>query len=141
MSTPKTDENRQPPLADATGSVFVRMFKPQFARMVESGTKCQTVRPTPKRMPKRGDRISLREWTGKPYRSKQRVLREATVDWVQSVRIRTTRIDLDGLPMSAHQADNFAKADGFLGANDFIGWFNFTHGLPFDGIVIYWQNK
>lgn len=43
---------------------FVRMFKPQFAPMVENGTKLQTVRPRPKRMPKEGDAISLRCWTG-----------------------------------------------------------------------------
>lgn len=48
---------------------YVRMFKPQFAPLVESGKKLQTVRPTPKRMPKPGDKISLREWTGLPYRS------------------------------------------------------------------------
>lgn len=49
---------------------FVRMFKPHFALLVESGAKAQTVRPTPKRMPKPGDRISLRCWSGAPYRSK-----------------------------------------------------------------------
>ena len=44
--------------------MIVKLFKPQFSPLVESGLKLQTVRPTPKRMPKPGDRISLREWTG-----------------------------------------------------------------------------
>lgn len=119
-------------------SAFVRMFNPQFARLVESGLKRQTVRSTPKRMPKCGDVISLREWCGKPYRSKQRVLKEILVDRVQSIRITTGRIELDGQPLSGHEADSFAKADGFIGKNDLIGWFNCMYGLPFLGIVIYW---
>ena len=41
-------------------SSFVRMFKPQFAGLVERGENLQTVRPIPKRMPKPGDKISLR---------------------------------------------------------------------------------
>lgn len=34
---------------------FVRLFHPRFAGLVESGAKLQTVRPSPKRMPKPGD--------------------------------------------------------------------------------------
>jgi len=41
--------------------MIVRLFKPQFAPKVASGEKRQTVRPTPKRIPYLGDRISLRE--------------------------------------------------------------------------------
>ena len=55
----------------------VRTFKPQFAPLVKAGTKRQTIRPMPKRerdIPKEGDLESWREWTGKPYRSKQREL-------------------------------------------------------------------
>ena len=118
---------------------FVRLFQPAFAPLVESGAKCQTVRPVPKRMPQRGDHISLRAWTGKPYRSKQRILREATVDRVQRIRVAATRIELDGQVLSFPETTAFAKADGFLGTNDLIGWFNFTHGLPFEGICIFWK--
>lgn len=120
---------------------FVRMFKPQFAALVESGAKCQTVRPTPKRMPKPGDKISLRAWTGKPYRSKQRVLRESlltkvqTIDitaegwvWLNDMRIKTRR-----------DFESFAKADGFDSPEAMLAWFRETHGLPFAGIVIYWE--
>lgn len=119
---------------------FVRMFKPQFAELVESGEKVQTVRPTPKRIPKAGDKISLRAWTGKPYRSKQRVLRESTITKVEHVEIRATEMYLGGRWIPFEHMHAFARADGFTGANDMIGWFNFTHGLPFRGVVIYWQN-
>lgn len=118
---------------------FVRMFKPEFASKVLSGEKCQTVRPTPKRMPKRDDRISLRCWKGKPYRSKQRILREAIIDWVQPIRITEHGITLDSQMLSEHQEWTFAKDDGFNTPQDMIEWFSFTHGLPFTGIVIYWK--
>jgi hypothetical protein len=64
------------------------MFKPQFADLVEAGTKLQTVRPVPSRLPGPGDTISLRTWTGKPYRSKMRLLREARIKEVVSVEIQ-----------------------------------------------------
>ena len=116
---------------------FVRMFKPQFASLVEAGTKLQTVRPTPKRMPQAGDRISLRAWTGKPYRSKQRVLLEAVITKVQPVEITETGIAVSSY---AEPYDDFARADGFKDFFALADWFNATHGLPFEGIVIHWSN-
>ena len=41
----------------------VRMFKPQFAPLVKAGTKRQTIRPVPKRLPQPGYLESWREWT------------------------------------------------------------------------------
>jgi hypothetical protein len=140
VETPPVNEKRGGCSTAPICSTFVRMFKPQFAPLVISGQKCQTIRPTPKRIPKRGDKISLRMWTGKPYRSKQRVLRDAVVDWVQPARIFPSVIELDGQPLSEHQMWAFAKADGFNTPQDMIEWFAFTHGLPFEGIVIYWSN-
>jgi hypothetical protein len=73
--------------AQAPAARFVRMFKPRFARLVETGEKLQTIRPMPKRLPEIGDHLSLREWTGKPYRSKQRTLCEAIVIHVARITI------------------------------------------------------
>lgn len=125
-----------------SASSFVRMFKPQFAGLVERGEKTQTVRPTPKRMPRPGDRISLRCWTGKPYRSKQRVLMESTITRVETIRISAAGIMLlgGGLLASRTMDDEFARADGFDHFPEMADWFQQTHGLPFDGIVIHWQN-
>jgi len=124
---------------------FVRMFKPQFAEMVERGEKLQTVRPTPKRMPKPGDKISLRTWTGKPYRSKQRVLRDAVVSKVETIKIEGDtlewQITVDGHVLCPIMWSAFARADGFPCTTDFVWWFIRNHGLPFEGIVIHWQNK
>ena len=119
---------------------FVRLFKPRFAALVEAGTKTQTVRPTPARMPQAGDKLSLRTWTGKPYRSKQRVLREATVLQVVQVRIDGADMWFDGRRASEAKQEAFAVADGFAGAHEMRGWFEHEHGLPFEGVVILWRN-
>ena len=126
--------------ASRGSTLFVRMVKPQFATLVLSGEKTQTVRPTPKRMMLPGDTISLRMWTGKPYRSKQRILREATVLGTDTVRVHDTGIMLHGEHLPLAKAWCFAKADGFNTLQDMLEWFNVTHGLPFEGIVIYWSN-
>ena len=119
-------------------SSHVRMFKPQFAVLVESGAKCQTVRPVPRRMPKIGDTISLRAWTGKPYRSKQRVLRVAKVTAIETVEIWSDQFVIGGqAPTVAGELD-FAKADGFENPKQMIDWFEAEHGLPFSGVVIKW---
>jgi hypothetical protein len=118
----------------------VRMFKPQFAPLVLSGEKCQTIRPNPKRMPKAGDKISLRMWTGKPYRSKQRVLRESIISEVLPMKICGLAIMVNKCVLLGGEEWAFAKADGFNTPMDLIEWFNVTHGLPFEGVVIKWHN-
>ena len=117
------------------------MFKPQFAGLVECGEKLQTVRPVPKRMPKPGDKISLRTWTEKPYRSKQRVLMDSTITKVESVKfMRLHRVQFaDGI-LSCEDEWAFAKADGFESPAAMFEWFEANHGLPFEGIVIHWHN-
>lgn len=93
-------------------------------------------------MPKPGDRISLRCWTDKPYRSKQRVLREATVESVAAIRICESSmwIGNEGWNFNTPEADSFAVADGFRDFADLQQWFRDTHGLPFEGVLIRWTN-
>lgn len=120
---------------------FVRMFKPQFAPMVEAGTKLQTVRPTPKRLPKAGDKISLRTWTDKPYRSKQRVLMETTISDVRTFELRADySMHVDGRELTSAERAAFALADGFGSPTELYNWFEAAHGLPFVGVVIHWHN-
>ena len=121
---------------------FVRMFKPQFAPLVEAGIKLQTVRPTPKRMPRPGDRISLRCWLGKPYRSKQRTLRVAEVSKVESIRIADSGISIyDGKGIGyVADPESFAKLDGFGSWPEMKEWFAKEHSMPFVGVVIHWHN-
>lgn len=117
------------------------MFQPRFAELVESGQKTQTVRPWPKRMPKSGDRISCRAWTGKPYRSKQRVLCEAIISAVNVVEIDHRSLIIDSQPVEKVRGRlQFALRDGFACYAELCDWFESTHGLPFHGIVIRWTN-
>lgn len=117
------------------------MFKPQFAGKVRTGSKLQTIRPVPKRMPKPGDKISLRAWSGKPYRSKQEVLREAIIEEILPVEITDDGPILDGIELWGLEIRLFAENDGFDTWEDMCEWFRTTHGLPFAGIFISWQNS
>jgi hypothetical protein len=122
------------------------MFKPQFAPAVESGTKAQTVRPTPKRMPRPGDLISLRTWTGRPYHSPQRILREEIISDVAPITINPYSLTIGaeylGIdPLGYNARYDFARADGFSCWEEMRDWFETEHGLPFDGIVIFWSVK
>ena len=123
----------------------VRMFKPQFAPLVKSGAKRQTIRPTPKRMPKVGDMESWREWTSKPYRSPQVELAQVEITNVETITIDETADSfylnlphrpLRGAFMNSSEWKAFAKADGFECILELIQWFKKTHDLPFSGIVI-----
>lgn len=117
---------------------FVMMIKPQFAELVESGMMLQTVLPTPKRIPVLGEIISLRTWTGRPNRSKQRVLRDAVVACVQFITITEKQIWF-GICVSSNK-NAFAKASGFGDWKAMREWFRENHGMPFEGIVIHWRN-
>ena len=122
---------------------FVRMFQPRFAPAVKRGLKRQTVRKRPKVMPRAGDIIDCREWTGKPYRSKQRKLCEGRITRVADIRIEARRkcpdIRIEGRWLNVAEMEAFANADGFAAAAEMGRWFDDVHGLPFEGIVIYWE--
>lgn len=135
----KLTTSRRPPAAGSARR-FVRMFQPRFAEKVESGLKRQTVRCEPKRKPRAGDLLSARAWLGKPYRSKQRILREVVISEVAEVEIFGDSLWIDGVRCTAQEREDFAHADGFDGYKDMTDWIRKVHSLPFDGIVIYWQN-
>lgn len=119
--------------------VRVYMFQPRFAPLVEDGVKGQTVRPRRRHPTRVGDRLSLREWTGRPYASKQRSLRETCCRRMARVTFARNRgVWLDGQRLSAAEIETFARLDGFQEAAEMFGWFVATHGLPFRGEVTYW---
>lgn len=116
------------------------MFKCQFAAKVKSGEKRQTVRPIPKRIPVIGQHESWREWTGLPYRSKQRELAQVEITGVREITITQRQIVIVTRSLSDQEEWAFAKADGFNTPKDLYEWFNFTHRLPFTGILILAQD-
>ena len=119
----------------------VIMFKPQFAELVRTGAKLQTVRPVRKHPVKVGDALTMRAWVGRPYWSKQRHLRFDTCR-------KTYGIDIDAhgllwlnggtVLLSAESHERFARTDGFKNHAEMTAWFKETHGLPFKGVVISW---
>ena len=107
--------------------------------MVEDGTKRQTIRPFPSRIPVAGDLISCRAWTGKPYRSPQRVLRVSPILNVYRIKLGLNFVECAGQRVS--DLDLFAKNDGFQGWADMRSWFIQNHdmvGSFFLGILIIW---
>jgi hypothetical protein len=94
-------------------------------------------------MPKAGEIISLREWAGKPYRSKQRELGMSAVTRVEEITLRDTGRELlatlGGESLSPEELNAFARNDGFNGAIEMFDWLQAQHGLPFTGIVIHWK--
>lgn len=115
-------------------------FQARFAPLVESGEKTQTIRAFRKdgRDPKPGDTLYL--FTG--MRTKAcRKLGEATCADALPIEILTGRcIVLHGGPLAPGYADALAILDGFGSAGEMMDWFEKTHGLPFEGLLIRWDN-
>ena len=120
----------------------VIMFQDKFAPKVRDGSKCQTIRKAARC--KAGDTLSLRRWTGKPYRSKQEILREVVCESAEPVLIlrplgeETAAVGFNVI--RGADADAFARADGFADFGEMVKWFEDTHGLPFNGWLIKWSN-
>ncbi len=129
----------------------VRTFKPQFAPLVAAGTKRQTIRPMPKRLPKAGDQESWREWTGRPYNRAQRELAQVVLMDVEVIRIHrdgietcpgTLRVCFFGewTPARRLWLETVAKLDGFKNWEQMRDWFRAEYELPFEGILITAKN-
>lgn len=138
---------------------WVKTFMPVMAPQVEARTKTNTIRPWPKReqdIPRAGQRISCREWTGRPYNSKQRILCEGRITEVLQIRIRLGCISLLSIHYSHRRAMRpryrivssmydiytqrlFAKKDGFERLRDFRAWFLKNGATEFRGVFIKWE--
>ncbi len=122
---------------------FVRTFKPQFAPAVRAGTKRQTIRPWPKRVPLPGDIIDCRMWTGRPYNSPQEKLGDHEITEARGCTIYGDYVKVfyrDGFEclMDDSKLNEFAAADGFPDWDTMRNWFSNEHGLPFPGVLIKW---
>lgn len=117
------------------------LFQPRFAELVKAGTKVQTIRPVRKRRIPEGDILSLRRWSGAPYRSKQIVLREARLLAVLPVRMALSWIEFNTMRLKLSEEHTFAMADGFSGIQEMLSWFDVNHGLPFTGELIVWTRN
>lgn len=135
-------DDERPPKKENPPRQWVYLFKPQFTRPVFTGVKCRTIRPerADGLRPKVGDRVSLRQWSGKPYASKQSALRESTIVRVSSVQIKKCGdVIVDGETLIHEQLTAFAHLDGFLTRGFMLEFFEKEHGLPFKGVLIEWE--
>ena len=106
----------------------VYMFRRRFRKPIVAGVKDQTLRAPRKRKTKVGDLISIREWTGKPYRSTQRRYAWGRCVYSGSALIHVypgagVHVSLDGRVLRPAEVERFARRDGFEGAADFALWY------------------
>lgn len=120
-------------------------FQKQFAALVESGEKRQTIRAYRKdgRDPKVGQTLYL--YTG--LRTKQcRKLGEAQCLLANGISIGSNGgmiwypPNIKGVHMGDVKRRRIARLDGFGSYVEMIEWFDKTHGLPFEGQLIRWGN-
>jgi len=103
-----------------------------FRESILSGRKVHTIRATAGNK-KTGDTVSLRQWEGKPYASKQ-------VEFAQC-EIKITPIVITPLILQM-DLERIADFDGFDHTKDFIDWFTGgkTDQLHFEGVCIWFRN-
>jgi hypothetical protein len=114
-------------------------FSPQFASLVESGAKTQTIRAPRKRPIAVGERVYL--YTG-PYRAgERRKIGEGLVVAVDPIRIEATgKVYLAGVLLDLDARMRFARADGFESYTAFLDWFVGADRVEaFDGSLIRWR--
>lgn len=111
-------------------------FKPQFAELVASGVKCQTIRQT--KRAKKGDRLQL--YTGQRTKASRKLVDPDPVcTVVDYVGIRPDYLTLGNTALHAGDADDFARRDGFSDYDAMVVWFAKTYGSPyFQGYVHVW---
>lgn len=121
-------------------------FSAQFADLVESGKKTQTIRAPRVRPIHVGDRVYL--WTGLRT-TKARKLGEGIVERVELIRLdrRGSSVGAEyphplrgsGFWLTESALSRLAQADGFAGRAELLDWFDRAHGLPFTGDLIRWR--
>lgn len=119
-------------------------FKKQFAPLVESGIKRQTIRALRKQPIKVGDDLHL--FTGmrtnacRRLRPVEKCIAADRIEISERAIGKFTRAHacLNGRPISHSSLQKLAAADGFQTVPEFLDFFDQTHGLPFEGQLIKW---
>jgi len=104
-----------------------------FRESILSGRKVHTLRQSAGNR-KTGDTVSLREWEGRPYASKQ-------VEFARC-RITVEVLRINGVPAWDPGVVNLAHCDGFDDPQDFANWFRAQPAglVYFDGACIYFED-
>lgn len=111
-------------------------FKKQFAQLVESGEKRQTIRRIGKSHGwLEGARLAL--YTGQRT-AYCRKLGEAKIAAIRRLTIYEAGVYLNGEQLVGEALIAFVRADGFNSVDEFFAFFRDHYGLPFVGRVVYW---
>jgi len=115
-------------------------FKKEFAYLVETGQKLQTIREVRKRKTALGDKIFL--YSG--MRTKAcRLLGMGEIVGVQKFILHSretfTIADIDIPAMPWKDGLKLARQDGFDTWEEFVKFFEDHYGLPFFGEIIRWR--
>ena len=134
--------------------MIVLMCKPEFEPLVLSGVKIHTIRPQRKRPIKYREELSLRVWTGLPYRSKQREFFRGFAEQVEGIRIHRDGVESKPGTLACFWMPEYkevgrfclhvlARDDGFPDWKTMKAWFEKNHGLaePFEGTLIGWKAR
>lgn len=112
-------------------------FKKQFAPAVESGQKRCTIRLRRKRPTQVGDQLKL--FTGMRTKNCLLLCEQKCQELCSFEITQNNEVLVDGQLLSREELHTLARADGFLGAYEFIDFFRQTYGLPFkDAEIIRW---
>lgn len=114
-------------------------FKNHFEQPILAGVKDCTIRARRKdgkARAREGEMISLRVWSGAPYRSKQREFAQRTVKFIFPVRVNWSGIRRADTHVSLDRS-KMAKALGFQNWIEARKWYEAAHGLPFDGELLH----
>ena len=109
-------------------------FKKEFADLVESGQKTQTIRQVRKRPIKPGDMLYL--YTGMRTKSCQKLGEARCLSIAPIVIFPDGWVNVDRVEFPASM---IAYKDGFNSVEDFINFFLKQYGLPFCGDLIKWE--
>ncbi len=119
-----------------------------FKEKILSGEKIHTIRPKTNKW-KIGDKISMRQWSGKPYHSKQEIFCEE-FEVVELIRFRVLNNSTIGYEINGNNIwlDVFNQNEflQLLSSNDgltldqFKSWFKFSNNMKdFFGYIIAWK--
>lgn len=110
-------------------------FKVEFASLVESGYKRQTIRKKRKRPTQIGDILYL--YTGMRTRG-CRGLGKAICLNADSITIDRDSIIVAGRELGFAETLGLYRNDGFPCLTEFFGFFESLYGLPFEGVLLKW---
>lgn len=108
-----------------------------FREQILSGAKRQTIRAVRKNPIREGETLYMWWKQRSPQREK---LGEATCTKVAPITITELGASCEDIGVRYHCLDLFAQADGFDDWDEMRDFFENAHGLPFDGVLIQWDD-